>query len=250
MYDYKEIEPMLTGRWEEVLSIFDIQVPKFRGINTINHPCPLCGGTDRAHWRQVEGRLSLYCRGCASDRMKSPEEVIQEAHNISFSDLCNDLGEFIGAQSDEKIKRSRKQFKASPKRNMPQNHKQDHAASSKWWEEAPKLASNAFLLSLSAQHPGCLPSIDNNPVFDMVNEAGVIVNLAKLTDNGVEYLAGGPSYGAWHTIEKCDNRQPDGTAWFASPIDGIKHWWSTGQEVRICFSELNLHWMKLVGVAE
>ena len=87
MTDYNQIQKILTGQWHDVLAMYGISVPKFRGKNSANGPCPCCGGKDRAHWREVEGRLALFCRSCAADKMKSPEEVIIEVCNIGFGQL-------------------------------------------------------------------------------------------------------------------------------------------------------------------
>ena len=49
--DYKTFSKSLDGLWDAILSQFGIEVGDFKGLNTKNTGCPLCGGDDRAHWR-------------------------------------------------------------------------------------------------------------------------------------------------------------------------------------------------------
>ena len=80
MIDYRDkVEPKLRGMWQEFFESVGISVGAIKGVNSKNGPCPLCGGDDRAHYRDVDGRLSLYCRSCAADSMKASEQVYMEA---------------------------------------------------------------------------------------------------------------------------------------------------------------------------
>ena len=55
MIDYKDLEPQLRGLWPEIFASIGVTIPKMRGKNSVNCPCPLCGGDDRAHYREDEG---------------------------------------------------------------------------------------------------------------------------------------------------------------------------------------------------
>ena len=123
MLDYKDIEPQLLGRWPEIMETYGISIPKWRGKNTINGPCPCCGGHDRAHWREQDGRIALYCRSCTGDTMKSPEGVIQEACGVPFNELVRDLADFANYQEPAQIKKAKKRVAASEQRNLPPTHK-------------------------------------------------------------------------------------------------------------------------------
>lgn len=248
MIDYNNIQPMLIGRWEEILETYGITVGKWRGKNTINQPCPCCGGDDRAHWRQTEGRVSLFCRSCAADSMKSPEQVIMELCELSFTDLVSDLAQFANYQEPEQIKKAQNKVAAQEKRNYPVDHKQDHDKATAFLESCEMSDKFAILIRNGIQPVAELPSRGGYPIFEMRNETGGLVNLACLSEKGVSFIAGGHSYGAWFTIEKCDFREMDGVAWTKDPIKAIHHWYKTGQETRVTFHDFNTLWMANVGI--
>lgn len=104
MIDYRnEVEPKLRGMWQEFFESVGISVGAIKGVNSKNGPCPLCAGDDRAHWRDVDGRLSLYCRACAADSMKSPETVYMEATGRSFAEFVQDAANFVSFVPSEVI---------------------------------------------------------------------------------------------------------------------------------------------------
>ena len=104
MIDYRnEIAPKMLGLWPEFFANIGIDVGVMRGQNSKNGPCPLCGGDDRAHWRDVDGRLSLYCRLCAADSMKAPEQVYMEATGRSFAEFVQDAANFVSFVPNEVI---------------------------------------------------------------------------------------------------------------------------------------------------
>ena len=94
-----------------------------------------------------------------------------------------------------------------------------------------------------------------NAVFlPMHNEQCAMVNNFAIIDMASEgkqvtlFLAGGVSYGAWHTVEKCEIRNTHGVAWCSSVIKAYNHWYKTGQETRVTFDSLNTIWMLNVGI--
>ena len=104
MIDYRnEVEPKLRGMWQEFFESVGISVGAIKGVNSNNMPCPLCGGDDRAHYRDVDGRLSLYCRSCAADSMKAPEQVYMEATGRSFAEFVRDASNFVSYVPNEVI---------------------------------------------------------------------------------------------------------------------------------------------------
>lgn len=104
MIDYRnEVAPKMLGLWPEFFANIGIDVGVMRGQKSKNGPCPLCGGDDRAHWRDVDGRLSLYCRGCAAEPMKSPETVYMEATGRSFAEFVQDASRFVSYVPSEVI---------------------------------------------------------------------------------------------------------------------------------------------------
>ncbi|CAM0046987.1 DNA primase [Vibrio phage K394] len=253
MTDYKEIERLLIGQWHEVLAMYNIDVPKMKGKNSVNYPCPCCGGNDRAHWRETEGRLSLFCRSCAADSMKSPEQVIHEVVGLSFSELVRDLNDYVGGVDEKQFKQAKQRANSKPARNMPVDHKQDHEKSIAFLEGCQDVARHYLFDRFSIQPPGTVKSQSNAVFFDMQNENGAIVNVFALIDNKQnkpqqQFLAGGISYGAWHVVPQCEVRETPGIAWSRSVINAYKHWYKTGQEVRVTFDSLNTIWMMNVGI--
>ena len=104
MIDYRnEVEPKLRGMWQEFFECVGISVGAIKGVNSKNGPCPLCGGDDRAHYRDVDGRLSLFCRSCAADSMKAPETVYMEATGRSFAEFVQDAANFVSFVPNEVI---------------------------------------------------------------------------------------------------------------------------------------------------
>ena len=58
--DISAITEAAIDQWESILPALGIEVPK-RGRHG---PCPVCGGTDRFHFDDKDGRGSWHCRKC------------------------------------------------------------------------------------------------------------------------------------------------------------------------------------------
>lgn len=99
MIDYRnEVEPKLRGMWQEFFESVGISVGAIKGVNSKNGPCPLCSvdpTDDRAHWREQDGRIALYCRQCSDNSMHSPEHVYMQATGRSFAEFVQDAANFI-----------------------------------------------------------------------------------------------------------------------------------------------------------
>lgn len=99
MIDYRnEIAPKMLGLWPEFFANIGIDVGVMRGQNSKNGPCPLCSvdpEDDRAHWREQDGRIALYCRQCSDNSMHSPEYVYMQATGRSFAEFVQDAANFI-----------------------------------------------------------------------------------------------------------------------------------------------------------
>jgi len=234
--DYKSFSHQLDGLWDAILSEFGIEVGDFKGLNTKNSACPLCGGSDRAHWREQSGRLALYCRHCTDGSMKSAEDVIMEATGISYSDLVQSLSRFAQNVPMEVIHKAKVKHKATPKINMPIDHKQDHLLVERFIRTCEQCHS-LKLLSLNAPNPQKLPVKKNIDYWPISNSEGVEVNLAKITDGGVEFIAGGQSYGGLYTI-KGGKR----SIMVVDPVDGILCWYKTKATIYVAFTLENMRW--------
>lgn len=99
MIDYRnEVAPKMLGLWPEFFANIGIDVGVMRGQNSKNGPCPLCSvdpEDDRAHWREQDGRIALYCRQCSDGSMHSPEHVYMQATGRSFAEFVQDAANFI-----------------------------------------------------------------------------------------------------------------------------------------------------------
>lgn len=256
MIDYKDIEPRLAGMWEEIFAAYGIDLPKWQGKNTKNAPCPLCGGDDRAHFRMTEGRVSLFCRHCAADRMKSAEEVLMEYSGMEFHDMVRELAQFAGHVDNVQITKAKKRVAATPKRNIPISHCQVMPEQVEVALSKCELVANHWLLNrFSLQYPYDLHATKKGILLPIQNESGVFINSVMIKTNEhnkVEklYQAGGISYGAWHQIPRCETRQPDGVVWCVSLVEGLRQWWTHGKETRVLFDINNMIYAVNVGIAK
>ena len=236
MANYKDVEPELSGMWQEFLITYGIFVDDFKGMNTKNGPCPLCGGSDRAHWRRQGGRVALYCRGCTDGSMKSSEDVIMDLANITFNELVDDMASFVNHVPVEQINRAMKRAKAMPTKNMPIDHHQDHVKSEAFLKQC-EWTNSPDLLAQNISTPYMNPRKNNIDYWIIENAQGVLVNMAKYNNGQLSFLAGGQSYGSLHTIYGGKR-----TIICVDPIDGILLWYKTRANVLVAFTIENLRY--------
>ena len=234
--DYKEFSHELNGLWVSVLAEFGIDVGNFKGLNTKNSSCPLCGGDDRAHWREQAGRIALYCRNCTDGSMKSPEDVIMESTGINFNDLVIQLSNFVNHTPLEVLNKAKQVRSAKPTTNMPLDHKQDHELCEKFLKLC-EICHSMDLLGKNAPNPQKMPTRNNVDYWTIENEAGIIVNLAKYDDDKLQFIAQGQSYNCLHTIY--GGRRE---IIIVDPIDGILCWYKTKATIHIAFTLENLRY--------
>jgi putative DNA primase/helicase len=228
MINYKtDIEPHLRGLWPDVFRQYGIEVGDFKGRNTKNGECPLCGGDDRAHFRDDNGRVSLYCRHCAADSMKSPENVIMEHQGIDFKQFAGDMANYLNLTPIEKREAVKKKNQ-KVSFNLPTCHKQDLEGAAKFADKAKQVG--AFITKEGSD--GGLQGV----YMPMYNHLQQLVNVAKIMDDGYRFLAGGMSYGAFAIIEGnervilCNNHK-----------DAMKLNRDTGATVLVTFYVQNLN---------
>ena len=114
LIDYNaDIEPQLRGMWPEIFASIGVEIPRLKNRNGPNMPCPLCGGDDRAHWREEGGRITLYCRHCSGDKAHSPEYVFGQLTGMAFPDVAKEMAKFanhmpieVKAQVRERVAKS------------------------------------------------------------------------------------------------------------------------------------------------
>lgn len=123
MADYTDLEPMLRGQWPEfITSVTGYSIPHFKGTG---HECPQCGGDDRAHWRQRDGRVALFCRGACgtsdsaygSNTMTPCEQFVMQHNGWSFNELCQAAADFLRV-SPKDSKKSKNQQMSQELKNV------------------------------------------------------------------------------------------------------------------------------------
>lgn len=225
MTDYRDISHRLAGLWPDILSQYGIEIPKMRGINSENCPCPLCGGDDRAHFREVAGRLCLFCRACAADSMHSPEHVIMEYAGIDFPEFVSDMALFINHIPIERIEKAQRRVQ-SPNFNLPPDDARNAEKSAAFIETCTKRDLGDCVMLEK----------DGNQYLAITTFNRDVVNVAKL-GRDIEFLLGGVSYGAFSIIKKTKDKN-----YFvvASPWQARSIAEQTGVNVMIAWSPHNL----------
>jgi len=236
---YNDVQEKLSGLWVPILEMYGIPVGEFKGRNTKNAACPICGGDDRSHWRETNGRLSLYCRSCAADSMKSSEDVILELTGINFNDFTNQMADYVNHVPLEIINKAKVKARATPSRSTPISHKQDHELVERFLKRC-EWSHSLELLRFGIANPQKQPFSNNMAYWPMINESGVIVNLAKYDVNYsgeefVQFIAGGVSYGSTYEIKGNKKR-----VLIIDPIDALSFWYKTTASTYICFTAHNL----------
>ena len=240
--NYTEFSHQLDGHWREILNMYGIEVPHIKGQNSKNGACPLCGGDDRAHWREADGRLCLYCRHCTNGSMKSPEDVIQEFSGVGFREFCDDMINYLGISEDK----TKSKPMAKRPNNAPKWHRQNQAKSEQFWQGLDGVSNHRIFNRYGTQYPYDVRAKSNAVFFDIRTPDNFIVNVFTVFDkDGIQksFLAGDMSAGAWHTIPMCRTRKPSGVIWVTSITEGCKQWWQTGKEIRVTFTLQNMQFL-------
>lgn len=94
-HDWQDVQQAALGQWPDILKAHGVSFrPKRK-----NGPCPLCGGNDRAHFRESDGRVLLYCRHCGTHWADSV--LLDLAFAGDFNRMCNELGDWLHVRPAE-----------------------------------------------------------------------------------------------------------------------------------------------------
>jgi len=113
MIHYQDLERQLRGAWPQFIqSCTGYEIPHFKGKG---HECPRCGGNDRAHWRNKDGRVGLFCRAACghadsaygSSTMTTPEQFIMDYCGWDFNELVSAAAQFLNVVPDNHSKKSK-----------------------------------------------------------------------------------------------------------------------------------------------
>lgn len=241
MIEYRDLEPQLRGLWPEIFASIGVTIPKMRGKNSVNGPCPVCNdGTDRAHWRETDGRMSLYCRVCAPDTMHSPEAVFMAVCGVSFGEMVEQLARYVNHIPLE--------VKAEIKHQVSKNSEQPYSAI------LPESQCNEYLMklkhvplnTLTMRHALGLNGLMVNKEFHACiaitkkfNDAKRVCNVAIIDDNEqVSWLAGKQTQYGYCTIGERRKGKPVYVC--SSWIDAQIAYIVTSAEIICAFSAWNM----------
>ena len=84
-------EKRARNRWREILPQLGIDT---RFLKNEHGPCPLCGGTDRYRFDDLNGTGSYYCNQCGSGR--SGIILLSKLHNWSYAEACAAVDKTLG----------------------------------------------------------------------------------------------------------------------------------------------------------
>lgn len=117
LLDYHDIEPQMRGQWEGfIANETGIDAGLEGRQRGKNGECPVCGGNDRAHFREHDGRVFLFCRGACGNTdstwggntCSTPEYLCMTIGGYDFSTLVERCAEWIGMQVPERKKQHEK----------------------------------------------------------------------------------------------------------------------------------------------
>ncbi len=84
----------VVGRWPSVLKELGIDDKYLRNTHG---PCPLCGGTDRYRFDNMEGRGTYFCQGCGAGNGWS---LVQKYFGVNFAKAVEMVNPIVGLLSD------------------------------------------------------------------------------------------------------------------------------------------------------
>lgn len=145
----------MRGQWREfILAKCGIDTEqKKKGVG---HECPVCGGKDRAHFKEQDGRVFLFCRGACgnanstwgSNTCTTPEELCQRINGWSFPDFVDEVCDWLRVDNQ-------KTERGSDAPNRTPNYKFDDRKT----QSAP-IEQESPELNLPEQH---VDNLTNNP---------------------------------------------------------------------------------------
>ncbi|MEI7309680.1 DUF927 domain-containing protein [Pectobacterium carotovorum] len=138
----RKVSAAAAGRWPDVLSRLGIEVPRHPTTLT---PCPVCGGTDRFQFDNLEGRGTWHCRHCepeAGDGLA----LVMNVRQCTAMDAAQQVAEVLGIDT-----RTREQAtsQSDPRQPPAENNGRSPAVE----EKAQRFATRLATLTAQAQ-PG------------------------------------------------------------------------------------------------
>lgn len=243
MIDWHDVERSASGRWFEILEAFGVATRKLNR----NGPCPTCGGNDRAHYFERDGRTLLYCRqGCGNagsgNCVSTPEFLLQQHNRWSFSDMVKAVAEYLCTAPREVIHTSR-----APQSSItyPPSHLTNPEKAAADLARATECETHPLLVRENTSPCGTVRTAKDCLVVPLWDSSVRLVNLAAFSPSGqVFYSAGGPSFGATARMPAAHN-DTGRVILCCDYFAGWRLWWKLkgSYEVRAAISQDNFTWM-------
>lgn len=131
-----DIEPRMRGQWHAFLAneIGFEPITEGRGKGK-GHECPICGGKDRAHFKEKDGRVFLFCRGACgnanstwgNNTCSTPEYLCMTVGGYDFQTLVERCADWLGidrpnARQDKPVKSGLTPFPEHRETDQPAGH--------------------------------------------------------------------------------------------------------------------------------
>ena len=198
MTDWRQLEPRCLGRWPDILAAFGVEVRKLNK----NGPCPNCGGNDRAHFFERDGRILLYCRhGCGNagdgNCVSTPEYLLQERNGWSFRQMVQEVARYFG-EDFASVPIAPIRSPSQPSYSLPASHRTDPAKTAEQLQRTNTHHTHKLFVMENTAPRGDVLDIAGKLVVPMHDHTGELVNLAAFSADGqkVYWSAGGPSFSA------------------------------------------------------
>ncbi|AYK16749.1 DUF927 domain-containing protein [Aeromonas veronii] len=207
-----DVAAAACGHWPELLAAVGIDTPS-RGKHG---PCPACGGKDRFRLDDKGGRGTWICSQCGNgDGLDLVCRVLSTTPKAAAELLAPLVGVSAGGLNPAESERIRQQQQAKADQDRKRSEQQRQKAASRAATivgdvtqgvspyltakglEWPQAAINRTLIREGGEN---YPA--GSLVIPLTNEAGELVNVQLIRDDGTKrYLAGGQKAEAYHRID-------------------------------------------------
>ena len=138
--DISAITAAAIGQWGSILPALGIKVPK-RGRHG---RCPVCGGTDRFHFDDKEGRGTWHCRQCDDKQAGDGLDLVVKVTGKSNKDAAQEVAQVLGLVSGVLDYEAIDQRQAQAARRAEQEKAQEQARRKQAASQAAELVSQGL----------------------------------------------------------------------------------------------------------
>lgn len=210
-----DIAKAARGQWESIFTALGITVPA-RGKHGA---CPVCGGKDRFHFDDKEGRGTWICRQCEGKQAGYGLDLVCKATGKDNKAASMLVAQFLGLSAGldrEAIKANevRAKHQAEQERQREQaKHKAAAELAQNILNQCQPAKEHPYLVGkgladcevLTLQNPVMVGNVELKQgvsVIPLYNAAGELTTCQTIDDTGHKYLlAGGRKAGSFHCIQ-------------------------------------------------